>query len=236
MERYARQIIVQNIGEDGQKKLTKGKVLVVGAGGLGCPVLVNLVAAGVGNIKIADFDVVSESNLNRQFLYSPTDIDKHKGVIAKEKLSKQNPSINIEVITEKITAENIFLYGKDVDVVVDCVDNVATRLLLNEFCLKEDIPLVEGAIFEFYGSLTVITRNSPCLKCLGYKEDTYKGVVGAVGATAGVMGALQATETIKILLGEKFIQGEILHYNGLNCTFDKIKMDIDKNCEHYKIK
>ncbi len=238
MNRYERQIIIDNFGENTQEKLKRSRVLVVGAGGLGCPVLTYLTAVGIGNIVIADFDTVSESNLNRQFFYTPKHIGEKKALIAKKILSKQNPEINIFVETDKIDEDNIAKIAENCDVIIDCVDNVKTRLVLNEYCIKNDIPLVEGAVFEFYGSVTVITRKSPCLECLGYCDKVFEEnankVVGVVGSIAGVIGSLQATECIKILKGEKYLQNEILHYDGINSTFDKIKISIDKNCSVHK--
>jgi len=234
-ERYIRQIMLEEVGEEGQEKLKNGKVLVVGAGGLGSPVLTYLACAGVGYIRVIDYDHVSESNLNRQFLYGSNDIGKNKAKTAKEYLSIKNPEITIEAIEEKITEENVNRFLEEMDIVVDCVDNVKTRLIMNKACMKKDIPLIEGGVEGFYGFATMITRNSPCLECMGYNDNKTNRVSPVIGVTAGIIGLFEANECIRWLLGlETDLLGKYLQYNGEKLTIKKINVKINPECEIHK--
>ena len=150
MERYKRQMSIPQIGADGQRLLQQSTVAVVGAGGLGAPVLTYLAAAGVGNIRIIDKDTVEISNLNRQFLYGPEDVGRKKAEAAKEKLEKQNPDIKFAAVSEMLTEKNGRALFKDADVIVDCVDSMQTRIAVNKICLLNQIPLVEGGVYGFY--------------------------------------------------------------------------------------
>lgn len=235
MERYKRQISMPQIGAEGQKLLQKSTVAVVGAGGLGAPVLTYLAAAGVGNIRIIDKDIVEESNLNRQFLYSAEDIGRKKAEAAKEKLEKQNPQIKVTAFSEEFTEENggELLYGADV--VVDCVDSVKTRIAVNKICLLFQMPLVEGGICGFYGYVTSVFQNSPCLECMGYTQEMEQKEIPSIGAAVGVIGSLQAVETLKILLGKgEPFWGRILQYDGLDGSFDEIRVKKKESCSLHK--
>lgn len=232
--RYIRQELIENFGENSQKKLTDKNVLIIGAGGLGCPVLTYLTAVGVGKITIADFDTVSVSNLNRQFFYAPEDVGEFKAEIAQKIMQKQNPNIEITALTEKITEKNLTEIVGNFDVVLDCVDNVETRLIINKICINYDVPVVEGAVFEFYGSVFVVTKETACLECLGYDEIKNRGIVGAIGFVTGVIGSLMVGECVKILLGKDYLRGEILHYDSLSATFTKTKISISDNCKIHK--
>jgi len=166
--RYERQLIIPQIGQEGQKKLEQSTVTVIGTGGLGSPVLTYLTSAGVGTIRIFDDDIVSESNLNRQFLHNTEDVAKLKTQSAKEKLSKLNPNVNLVLINDRLNTDNAEEYIAGSDVVVDCVDNLATRITVARTCMKLDIPLVEGGVYGFSGYVIDIGRESACLSCLGY--------------------------------------------------------------------
>lgn len=235
--RYERQILMPEIGKSGQQKLLKAKVLVVGAGGLGSPVLTYLAAAGIGHITIADYDIVSESNLNRQFLYGTEDIGKAKGLVAAEKLRSLNPDVDITVVGEEINHINSLDIIRGIDVVIDCVDSVAIRLIVNSACLRQDIPLVEGGVCQFYGYVMSIRRDSACLCCMDYKDDEKQSNTPVIGCTAGVIGSLQANECIKILLniGEPLFS-KMLTYDGLRNSFDLVELKKDDLCRecHYE--
>ncbi len=235
MERYLRQMLLDEIGEIGQSKISNAKVLVVGAGGLGCPTLTYLGVAGVGFIRIADFDEVSESNLNRQFFYSPSDSGKNKAMLAREHLLRQNPNLCIEAISEKVTRDNVLSLIKDVEIVVDCVDNIATREVLNEVCMENNIPLIEAGVQSYYGFLTILTKEGHCLDCLGMNGmDDNKGPVGIIGVTAGVLGCMQANECLKMILGiESDLTRKVLQYDGLRGTIEHIEVERDPNCNRH---
>lgn len=235
MERYLRQIKIPQIDKEGQERLGKASVTVVGAGGLGCPVLTYLAAAGVGRIRIIDCDEVNITNLNRQFLHGEYDIEKKKAYSAAEKLKKLNSDVKTEPVCTYLTEENAETLIGDADVVVDCVDNIKTRLIVNKVCLRKRIPLVEGGITGFYGFVTDILPEYACLACLGYKEKMDKEEIPALGACAGVIGALQAGECLKILLeaGEP-LYGRILQYDGLLGSFDEIETMKHEDCFLHK--
>lgn len=239
MERYIRQTMLPQVGETGQERLKNSRVTVVGAGGLGSPVLTYLSEAGVGNIRIIDGDEVSLSNLNRQFLHSEADLGRKKALSAKEKLLAMNSAVHIDVITERLTAENVYHLMGDrserTDVVIDCVDNIRTRLTVSEWCLKNNIPLVEGGISGFYGFVTVINRETACLECMGYHAGMDKKPVPAVGATAGIIGSLQAMECLKILLGAgNVLYGRMLQFDGLEGSFDEIELCKKEDCQLHR--
>lgn len=229
--RYERQLLMPQIGQDGQKKLEQSTVTVIGAGGLGSPVLTYLTSAGVGTIRIIDCDVVSESNLNRQFLHSTEDVGKLKILSAKEKLSKLNPEVNFITLNKKLDTDNAEGIVTGSDVVVDCVDNITTRIITARACMKLNIPLVEGGICGFYGYVIDIGRNFACLSCLGYDKVQPKTPVPVLGVTAGAIGCMQANECIKLLLeiGEP-LYGRLLNYDGLNGTWEEIRVEKADDC------
>lgn len=222
-ERYSRHIILEGFGEAAQLKLKSAKVLVIGAGGLGCPALLYLTAAGVGTIGIMDDDVVSESNLQRQVLFSLVDIGKKKSLIAKEKLQKQNPFININVYDEKVTKNNALSCIKNYDLVIDGSDNFATRYLVNDACIILNKPFVYGAIHKFEGQVSVFNfKGGPTYRCL-FAEPPLEGEMlscseaGVLGILPGVIGNLQATEAIKLITGiGEPLSGKLLSINLLN--------------------
>ena len=232
-KRYSRHIILPEIGIEGQMKLKSAKVLVVGCGGLGCPVLQYLTATGIGTIGIIDFDIVSESNLQRQILFSTEDIGKPKVIVAKEKISKQNPFITINIFQVKIENSNALEIIKDYDIVVDGCDNFATRYLLNDACVMLDKPLVSGSIFKFEGQVTVFNyKNGPTYRCL-YPEPPLPGEmpacsdIGVIGVIPGIIGILQANEVIKIItnIGE-VLSGKLLTVDALTLQFNLFSFDL----------
>lgn len=229
--RYERQILIPQIGQEGQKKLEQSTVTVIGSGGLGSPVLTYLVSAGVGTIRIFDCDIVSESNLNRQFLHNTDDVGKQKVLSAKEKLSRLNPDVRLITFNVRLEEDNTEDFIAGSDVVVDCVDNIDTRVIVARACIRLDIPLVEGGVCGFYGYVMDIGRNFPCLSCLGYDKIKPKTPIPVLGVTAGVIGCMQANECIKLLLGiGEPLYGRLLNYDGLDGTWEEIRVEKADNC------
>ena len=206
MDRYKRQIVLPEIGEEGQEKISAASVLVVGAGGLGCPVLQYLAAAGIGRIGIVDFDVVDETNLQRQILFDVNDIGNNKAQCAAKHLSALNPEINIEVFDYELTdknAEELFLRF---DLVIDGTDNFSTKFLINDAALKVGVPFIYGSILGFEGQISVFgVDDGPCYRCLfpsppkGHIPNCAEA--GVIGAVAGMIGTMQAMEAIKLIVG-----------------------------------
>lgn len=235
MERYRRQMMIPQVGEEGQKKLQKAHVTVIGAGGLGSPVLTCLAEAGVGYIRCIDDDTVSLTNLNRQFLHTERDIGKCKTDSAKEKLTALNSAIQIETVCSKVTGESVGELIAGSSVVVDCVDNISTRLRVNRACMEQGIPLVEGGISGFYGFVTAILPEYACLECMGYQEEMDEKTIPAIGVTTGVIGSLQANECLKIILriGEP-LYGRMPQYDGLTGSFDEIEVRKSEDCRLHR--
>ena len=204
--RYARQIALNEVGESGQQKLLNAKVLVIGAGGLGCPALQYLAAAGVGTIGIVDGDTVDESNLQRQILYTTSDLGSLKVEVAKERLNALNPAVSITIYPENLHAENAMEIIQDYDLVMDGTDNLAARYLVNDACVKLNKPFVYGAIHKFEGQVSVFNFNGgPTYRCL-FPENPQQNQIpnceelGVLGVLPGVIGTLQATEINKLIL------------------------------------
>lgn len=206
-DRYSRQTILPEIGIEGQLQLKAAKVLIIGAGGLGCPVLQYLAAAGIGTIGIADYDKVEASNLQRQILYTREDIGKCKAVVAKEKATALNPFILVEAHIINVTKENVLPLIEPYDIVVDGSDNFATRYLLNDACVIMNKPLVFGSIFKFEGQVSVFNyQRGPTYRCIfpdqpASDEMPNCAVIGVVATLPGIVGTLQANEVIKIIIG-----------------------------------
>jgi len=233
--RYERQRMMEQIGEKGQEKLSRSTVAVVGCGGLGSPVLTYLACAGIGKLVIIDFDEVSETDLNRQFLYSIKDVGRPKVTCAEERLLDINDEIEIRGFHEKLTEENMGKIIDKADIVIDCVDNFETRILLGRGCLGRNIPLVEAGVQGFYGWIMSIGRQSACLECMGFEEKTIKQLVPIIGTTAGVIGSLQANECIKIILGmEGVLFGVMLQYDGISGSMDRIEVQKDNSCNAHQ--
>jgi sulfur-carrier protein adenylyltransferase/sulfurtransferase len=221
-KRYSRQIIMPEIGLSGQEKLKSAKVLMIGAGGLGCPVLQYLVAAGVGTIGIIDDDRVDVTNLHRQILYSPADIGKNKALIAAEKLSVFNPFVNLIAIDEKLTEKNAHQVIADYDLVIDGSDNFPTRYLANDICVLLDKPMVFGSILKFEGQVSVFNfKDGPTYRCLfpEAEEGDNCETAGVLGILPGIIGTYMANEVVKIICetGEP-LSGKLLVINVLDNT------------------
>jgi len=229
--RYARQMLIDGWGEEGQKKLKNSTVFIAGAGGLGSTVSIYLAVAGIGKIIICDFDSVEVTNLNRQILHSHTRIGINKALSAKITLTAINPDIEVIPITSKITEENAFELVGDSHIIMDCMDNLETRYILNEVAIKKGIPLVFGAIYGIQGILSFIQPpETPCLRCL-FPEAPPKETFPVVGATPGVIGALQALEAIKYLVGiGKLLKNKLLVWDGMSCDFRTFKARKDTSC------
>ncbi len=228
--RYNRQLAIPNWGEKGQLELKASNVLVAGAGALGCAVLTYLVAAGVGTVRVVDGDVVDNTNLNRQVLYGDIDVGQKKVDAVSNRLSALNPSVRIEPIAETIADENVHGIIRDYWV-VDALDSVPTRYILNRAAVARGLPLFHGAVHAFEGVVTtVIPGKTPCLRCL-YKDET-RGNVGVAGVTAGVIGCLQATEVLKYALGiGDMLLGRMLSYDGLAMQFGEHSIRRDPDCD-----
>lgn len=221
MDRYNRHIILSEIGQKGQGKLSKAKVLVVGAGGLGCPILQYLAAAGVGTIGIVDFDVVEVSNLQRQILFGSSSLGQNKAAAAKERLSDLNNSITINAYPEKLTFQNAMELFNQHDIIVDGTDNFETRYLINDACILTNKPLVFGAIYKFQGQVSVFNyNNGPTYRCAFPNEPKKNTIpncseVGVLGVLPGIIGTMQANEVLKIILGiGNVLSGKLLCYDA----------------------
>jgi len=230
LSRYSRHIKLNGVGISGQEKLKAAKVLVIGAGGLGCPVLQYLSAAGVGTIGILDGDKVDESNLQRQVLFAQADIDAPKAKTAALKLKAQNPNVNFKVANTNVTTENILSLIEYFDIIVDCTDNFPTRYLINDACILKDKPLVFGAIHQFDGQVSVFNyKNGPSYRCLfpeAPSDVPNCSEAGVIGVLPGIIGTIQANEVIKIILeiGD-VLTGKLLSLNALNYEFSIIEFD-----------
>ena len=237
LSRYSRHLIMPEVGIDGQEKLKASKVLCIGAGGLGSPLALYLAAAGVGHLGILDFDVVDFSNLQRQIIHSEDNLGKLKVESAKERLQQLNSDINITTYNTRITSDNAMDIIKDYDIVVDGTDNFATRYLVNDACVLLGKPNVYGSIFRFEGQVSVFdAKKGPCYRCL-YPEPPPLGLVpscaegGVLGILPGVVGTIQASEIIKLIIGQGTpLVGKLLFIEVLNMEIRKLKLNKDPNC------
>lgn len=230
-KRYDRQMRLAGWGESGQARLKKSHVFVAGAGGLGSPVSIYLAVAGVGKISLCDFDSPEWSNLNRQILHNPARIGINKAVSGKQTLEALNLEITVNALAERIDETSVDRLVGDADVIVDCMDNFSTRHVLSDCAIRKNIPLVHGAIWGVEGRLTVIQPpETPCLRCL-VPESPPKEIFPVIGATPGVIGSLQAVETIKLLLGiGEPLKNRMLIWDGLLQDFYYVKAVRDPNC------
>jgi adenylyltransferase/sulfurtransferase len=232
MNRYNRHIILSEIGQIGQNKLSHAKVLVVGAGGLGCPLLQYLAAAGIGTLGIIDFDKVEESNLQRQVLFGESSLGVNKAIAAKQRLEDLNNSISIIAYPEKLTYKNALQLFENYDIIVDGSDNFETRYLVNDACIITNTPLVFGAIYKFEGQVTVFNyQNGPSYRCLfpnPPKKDTIPNCseVGVLGVLPGIIGTMQANEVLKIILSiGNTLSGKLFCFNALTLQNSIIKIN-----------
>ncbi|MEM1349422.1 MAG: molybdopterin-synthase adenylyltransferase MoeB [Myxococcota bacterium] len=238
ISRYSRHLILEDVGLEGQKKLKASSVLCVGTGGLGSPLLLYLTAAGIGRIGIVDFDVVDESNLQRQVLHATSTVGKPKVVSAVERLKDLNPHVQFDVYEEPLTSENALRILEPYDVVVDGTDNFPTRYLVNDACVLLGKPNVYGSVFKFEGQASVFNyQGGPQYRDL-YPEPPPPGMVpscaegGVLGILPGLIGCIQATETVKILLGRgNTLSGRLMLYDALNMKFRELKLRKDPSVE-----
>ncbi len=237
MQRYSRHLILPEVGLDGQKKLKAARVLCIGAGGLGSPVAMYLAAAGVGTLGIVDYDVVDYSNLQRQILHGTPDVGRPKLQSAKDRLKALNPHVDVQTFESALTSDNALQLFKDFDVIVDGTDNFPTRYLVNDACVLTGKPNAYGSIFRFEGQASVFaTKEGPCYRCL-YPEPPPPGLVpscaegGVLGVLPGIVGCIQANETLKLILGigEPLI-GRFLVFDALRMKFRELKLRKDPDC------
>src|SRR5579884_868398 len=235
--RYSRHLILPEVGMEGQLKLKRAKIIMIGAGGLGAPVGLYLAAAGVGRIGIVDFDVVDASNLQRQVIHGTSDIGRKKIDSAADRMREINPNLQIDKFDTGLSSENALGILKDYDVVVDGTDNFPTRYLVNDACVLLKKPNVYGSIFRFEGQATVFAyEDGPCYRCL-YPEPPPPGLVpscaegGVLGILPGTIGLIQATEAVKILLGVgETLKNRLLLYDALNMRFRELRLRKDPDC------
>ncbi|MBI4436285.1 MAG: molybdopterin-synthase adenylyltransferase MoeB [Candidatus Omnitrophica bacterium] len=237
IERYSRHILLSEIGGEGQGKIAQAKVLIVGAGGLGSPCAFYLAAAGVGTLGIVDFDKVELNNLQRQILHVTKDVGRPKVESAKERITQLNPDVKVITHSEKLTSQNTLPLVRQYDILVDGSDNFPTRYLMNDAAVLTGRPLVHGGIFRFDGQLfTILPRKGPCYRCL-FAEPPPPGLVpscqeaGILGAVAGTIGVMQATEVLKLILGiGDLLTDRLLIFNALRNGFREVKIRRDLNC------
>jgi molybdopterin/thiamine biosynthesis adenylyltransferase/rhodanese-related sulfurtransferase len=237
IQRYSRHLIMPEVGMEGQLKLARAKVLMIGAGGLGAPLGLYLAAAGVGRLGIVDFDVVDFTNLQRQITFTTTDVGRPKAQAAKERLAAMNPQIRIDTYETRLTSDNALDLFRDYDIIVDGTDNFPTRFLVNDACVILGKPNVYGSIFRFEGQTTVFNYpGGPCYRCL-YPEPPPPGLVpscaegGVLGVLPGIVGSLQAMETIKLILGiGQPLVGRLLLFDALAMRFRELRLRKNPSC------
>ncbi|MGB6544386.1 MAG: molybdopterin-synthase adenylyltransferase MoeB [Candidatus Acidiferrales bacterium] len=235
--RYSRHLIMPEVGMEGQLKLKQAQVLMIGAGGLGAPLGLYLAAAGVGRLGIVDFDVVDFTNLQRQITFSTADVGRKKAEAARDRLAGMNPEIQIDVFDTRLTSENAIELFEGFDIIVDGTDNFPTRYLVNDACVLTGKPNVYGSIFRFEGQVTVFGAPAgPCYRCL-YPEPPPPGLVpscaegGVLGVLPGIVGSLQAMETIKLILGAgESLAGRLLLFDALGMRFRELKIRKNPAC------
>ena len=239
LKKYSRQLILKNIGVSGQKKIFNSKILVIGAGGLGCPLILYLAYSGVGNLGIVDDDKVELSNLSRQVLFTKKDLGKFKVNVSKKFVKKINKKIKVKTFSEKISKKNIHNISKNYDFICDGTDNFESRLLINDYCIKNKKVLISSAINKYDGQVFNFDfrKKSPCLRCFMPKapvEAQNCDSDGIMSTLAGIAGSLQANEVIKSILKiGKPLFGEIMIFNALDLNFRKVKLKKSSNCKNH---
>jgi molybdopterin/thiamine biosynthesis adenylyltransferase/rhodanese-related sulfurtransferase len=238
LQRYSRNILLQEVGIEGQKRLINARVLIVGAGGLGCPAALYLAAAGVGTMGIADFDMVELSNLNRQVLHTSADVGRMKVESAHDAIKRINPEVTVITHEERLIARTILDVIKDYDIVLDATDNIKTKLLLNDACYFAGKPYIFGGAVHFVGQASVLhpAGGGPCIRCL-FPRHTEQGTspscseAGVMGVVPGLIGLVQATEVLKLILkiGEPMI-GKFFYFSALDASFNTMMFDRNPNC------
>jgi molybdopterin-synthase adenylyltransferase len=234
--RYSRQIMLPQVEVAGQQRIMAAHALIIGAGGLGAPVALYLAAAGVGTITIADPDIIELSNLQRQIIHHTADIGRPKVVSAAEKLAAINPEVQVNAVQATMEAERVDAAVRDASVVLDCTDNFASRFSVNEACVRHRKPLISAAVIRFEGQISVFEPaepDSPCYRCL-YKEGEELGErcsqTGVLASLPGVMGALQATEALKQIIGLPTLRGRLLILDAMTMEWRSMKLRKDPAC------
>lgn len=238
IHRYSRHLLIPDVGLEGQRKLKAASVLIVGTGGLGSPVALYLAAAGVGRIGLVDHDVVDFSNLQRQIIHGESRLGDSKVESARDRLLDLNPEIQVDIFNEYINSENAFQIAEPYDIIIDGTDNFPTRYLVNDLCVLTGKPNVYGSIFRFDGQASVFdSRIGPCYRCL-FPEPPPPGLVpscaegGVLGVLPGTIGSIQATETLKIILGiGEPLVGRLLLYDALDLSFQTVKLQKNPTCK-----
>ena len=237
-QKYYKQLMLKKIGISGQKKIFKSKVLIIGAGGLGCPLILYLAYSGVGNLGIVDHDKIELSNLSRQILFTKKDIGKYKTSVSKKVAREINKKIIIKTFTQKINRLNINKIARDYPIICDGTDNFETRLLINDYCIKYKKILISSAINRFDGQLFNFDfrKKTPCFRCFmpeSPNENLNCESEGIMTTLAGIAGSLQANEVIKSILSIKNnLNGNIMIFNALNSDFRKVKLLKNPNCKN----
>jgi len=235
-KRFEKQIILKKIGISGQNKIKKSKVLIIGMGGLGCPLLTYLASAGIYNIGIADQDKVEVSNLNRQILFNTADLGKYKVIQAKSKINKIYKKIKIKTFNQKVSISNINKISRDYDIICDGTDNFNTRYIINDHCKKNKKILISAAISRFDGQLFKFNfrKKGPCFRCFMPEKPIHENnceTEGIFSPVAGMLGSLQANEVLKTILGLKDdLDNSFLIFNSLKMTLRKIKINVNSDC------
>ena len=236
IERYSRHIILQNVGVEGQQKILEGKVLIVGAGGLGSPAALYLAAAGVGTIGLIDGDVVDMTNLQRQVIHFTADVNKAKVLSAKEKIEQLNPDVKVVTYQELLSTYNVFDIIKDYDIVIDGTDNFPTKFLVNDACVLTGKPFSHGGILRFEGQTFTHTPGNACYRCAFNSPPPPNAVptcsqAGVLGSIAGMLGTIQATEVLKFFVGQgQILTNRLLTFNALSMEFRNISFKRNPRC------
>jgi len=232
-ERYDRQIMIGEIGPEGQEKLKTSRVVLAGAGGLGSPIAIYLVAAGIGMIRMIDHDQVALSNLNRQILHWEEDIGRKKVDSARPKLKKLNSTVNIETVSETITENNVSQLVQGCDVIVDAMDNLPTRYVLNRCAVERKMPFFHGAVHGFEGrAMTILPGETACLRCM-YRGPIPQEKFPVIGVAPAVIGCIQATEVVKYFVGVgSLLTNRLLLYDGLKMVFKEFSVEKNPDCDH----
>ena len=231
MERYSRNILIENIGIEGQKKLLNSKVLIAGCGGLGSGVIAALSSVGVGTLGLVDNDVVEISNLNRQFIHKPENIGKFKVDSAKDWINSYNPDIKTEIYQLRLDESN-YDFLKSYDIIIDCFDSFESKFILNEACIKSEKILIHGGVTEFFGQVTtIIPRDNSCLRCLFPDSELSSVLKGVISPAVSTVASIQAMETVKVILGiGEPLVNKLLCYDGLKQEFKKINLTKNLDC------
>jgi molybdopterin/thiamine biosynthesis adenylyltransferase len=236
IQRYSRHIILQDVGVEGQVKISEGKVLIVGAGGLGAPAALYLGAAGVGTIGLIDGDVVDMTNLQRQVIHFTPDVNKAKVLSAKEKINQLNPEVHVITYQELLTTDNIFDIIKGYDIILDGTDNFPTKFLINDACVLAKKPFSHGGILRFEGQTFTYVPGSACYRCIFHAPPPTNAVptcsqAGVLGSIAGMLGTIQATEVLKFLVGKgELLTNRILTFDALKMNFRTIQVKHNNKC------